>query len=324
MTVPAPHRVAVLAIPDTIGYDLTIPTQVFGTARGAGGERLYEVTVCGVSDTSPVPTTSGFGIVPAAGPEAIEQADTVIVPGTDSRGPRNEGVLYPPLAAALDRIPDTARVMSICTGAFVLGASGRLDGRRATTHWSHTTRFRELYPAVLLDDSVLYVDEGDLLSSAGLAAGNDLCLHVLRRDHGAEVANAVARYCVVPPWRAGGQAQFIEKPVPEPCGSTATTRAWALARLESALSLTELAAHAHLSTRTFARRFHEETGMSPRAWLIQQRVHYARRLLETSGHSVEEIARRSGLGSAATLRHHFGAQLGIAPLAYRRTFTPSA
>jgi transcriptional regulator GlxA family with amidase domain len=214
--------------------------------------------------------------------------------------------------------------MSICTGAFVLGAAGLLDGRRATTHWAYAGKFRELYPKVELDERVLFVDEGDVLTSAGLSAGLDLCLHVLRRDHGSEVANRVAKYCVVPPWRDGGQSQFIDRPLPEStAGSTAATRAWALERLGEPLDLAGLAAHARMSVRTFSRRFREETGLPPRTWLTQQRVLHARHLLETTSLPIDRVATEAGLGSAASLRQHLNSAIGVAPLAYRRTFIRS-
>jgi transcriptional regulator GlxA family with amidase domain len=267
----------------------------------------------------------GYQIVPELGPDGLDDADTVIIPGTMSPGPRRSGTLDAELAGALARIPERARIMSICTGAFVLAAAGRLDGRRATTHWSHTEQFRALYPAVRLDESVLFVDEGDVLTSAGLSAGLDLCLHVLRADHGVEVANAVARYCVVPPSRDGGQSQFIDRPVPEVNGgSTGATRDWALHHLAEPITLTELAAHAHLSLRTFNRRFRAETGMAPHTWLTLHRVQHARHLLETTDLPVDQVASAAGLGSAATLRHHLTRALGVPPLAYRRTFRPDA
>lgn len=317
------HRVTVLAVPEVIGYDLAIPPQVFGSATSTAGEVLYEVRVAG-RDGLPVATPHGYRIAPSHGLEALDDADTVIVPGNRAVGPRELGTLEPWLAAAFERIPGSARLMSICTGAFTLAAAGRLDGRPATTHWAHAARFRELYPKVLLDESVLYVDDGDVLSSAGLSAGMDLCLHVVRSDHGTGVANAVARHCVVPAWRDGGQSQFIDRPMPEPDGgTTSATRAWALRRLDEPLSLTELAEHAHQSVRTFSRRFRAETGMSPSAWLVHQRVQHARHLLEVTDLSVDQVATESGLGSAATLRHHLGRSLGVAPLAYRRTFQPA-
>ncbi|WP_431928498.1 GlxA family transcriptional regulator [Amycolatopsis tucumanensis] len=312
------HRVVVLAVSEVVGYDLNIAPLVFGTAA-QDGEPLYDVRVCGVDDR-PVRVSHGYDAHLGHGPEALEDADTVVIPGTRVHGPRREGVLSPDLAAALARIPSSARLVSICTGAFVLAAAGVLDGRRATTHWAHAPAFRRLYPQVDLDENVLFVDDGDVLTSAGLAAGVDLCLHLVRSDHGSAVANHVARYCVVPPWRDGGQSQFIEQPLPETDGSTAATRAWVLERLGEPLDLAALAKHAGMSVRTFSRRFRAETGQSPRAWLNQQRVLHARHLLETTDLPVDRVAAESGLGTAASLRQHLNAAIGVAPLAYRRTF----
>jgi transcriptional regulator GlxA family with amidase domain len=211
--------------------------------------------------------------------------------------------------------------VSICTGAFVLAAAGLLDGRPATTHWQSSEEFRRLYPRVRLDEDLLFVDHGDVLSSAGLAAGIDLCLHVIRRDFGTAVANSVARYCVVPPWREGGQAQFIERPVPATDEqSTAYARQWAMEHLEQPLDVARLAAEARMSVRTFNRRFREETGHSPGAWLIAQRIEHARHLLEATDLPVDEVARRAGMGTGASLRQHLRTALGVSPLAYRRTF----
>ncbi|MFD4255464.1 GlxA family transcriptional regulator [Amycolatopsis thermoflava] len=312
------HRVVVLAVSEVVGYDLNIAPLVFGTAT-QDGERLYDVRVCGVDDR-PVRVSHGYEAHLDHGPEALEDADTVVIPGTRVHGPRQEGALPPELAAAMARIPSSARLVSICTGAFVLAAAGVLDGRRATTHWAHAPAFRRLYPRVDLDENVLFVDDGDVLTSAGLAAGVDLCLHLVRSDHGSAVANKVARYCVVPPWRDGGQSQFIEQPLPEADGSTAATRAWVLERLGEPLDLAALAKHAGMSVRTFSRRFRAETGQSPRAWLNQQRVLHARHLLETTDLPVDRVAAESGLGTAASLRQHLNAAIGVAPLAYRRTF----
>ncbi|WP_232376550.1 GlxA family transcriptional regulator [Amycolatopsis aidingensis] len=317
-----PHRVVVLAISEVVGYDLHIPPQLFRAAE-RDGEPLYEVRVCGVDD-QPVRVSTGYTAVLDHGPEVLAEADTVIIPGTRVDGPRRHGTLPGPVAEALALIPPGARLMSICTGAFVLGAAGVLDGRRATTHWAHTEDFRRLYPRVELDESVLFVDEGAVLTSAGLAAGVDLCLHVLRADHGSEVANTAARYCVVPPWRDGGQSQFIDRPVAESgAGSTAPTRAWALHHLDQRLDLATLAGHARMSVRTFSRRFRAETGLPPRAWLTQQRVRHARHLLETTDLPVDAVATESGLGTAASLRQHLSTTIGVAPLAYRRTFASS-
>jgi transcriptional regulator GlxA family with amidase domain len=313
------HRVVVLALPTVVGFDLHIPTQVLGAAE-RDGTPLYDVRVCGLDD-EPVRTTAGFSMVLDHGPEALAQADTVVVPGTHCEPVRRDGVLPPGAADALARVPEGARWMSICTGAFVLGAAGMLDGRTATTHWARAAEFRALYPRVDLDERVLFVDDGDVLTSAGLAAGLDLCLHVLRADHGSAVATAVARHTVVAPWRDGGQAQFIDHPLPAPTdGTTAATREWALARLAEPLDLAGLARHARMSVRTFSRRFRAETGLSPHAWLVRRRLDRARHLLESTNLTVERVAAESGLGTSASLRAHLDQELGVSPLAYRRTF----
>jgi transcriptional regulator GlxA family with amidase domain len=317
------HQVAVLALDVVIGYDLVIPPTIFGEATGADGTRLYDVRVCGL-DTSPVRVRAGYSIVPDHGAEILADADTVIIPGTRLAGARHDGTLPGEVAAALATIPAGARVMSICTGAFVLGAAGLLDGRPATTHWAHAAEFRKLYPDVLLDEDVLFVDDGDVLTSAGLGAGVDLCLHVVRRDHGNDVANRAARYCVVPPWREGGQSQFIDRHVPDDgTDGTAPTRAWALRRLDEPLDLASLAGHARMSVRTFSRKFRAETGQSPGNWLTQQRVRHAMRLLESTDLPVDAVAERSGLGTGASLRQHMRVAHGVSPLAYRKTFRAS-
>jgi transcriptional regulator GlxA family with amidase domain len=230
-------------------------------------------------------------------------------------------VLAPEVSAALATIPPGARLVSICTGAFVLAAAGLLDGRRATTHWKFADSLRRLHPEVLVDENVLFVDDGDILTSAGLAAGIDLCLHIIRSDHGVQVANAVAKYCVVPPWREGGQAQFIDRQVPEPDDfSTAATREWALQHLDDELTVQRLARHAKMSARTFSRRFREETGQSPGTWVRNRRVDRARELLESRDLPVDEVARLSGLGSGGNLRHHLRRGVGMSPSSYRKVY----
>jgi transcriptional regulator GlxA family with amidase domain len=212
-------------------------------------------------------------------------------------------------------------LVSICTGAFILAAAGLLDGRPATTHWKFAGDMRRLHPEVLLDENVLFVDDGDVLTSAGLAAGIDLCLHIIRSDYGAQVANAVARYCVVPPWREGGQAQFIDRHVPAPDHfSTASTREWALQHLDEELTVHRLARHAKMSARTFNRRFREETGQSPGAWVRQRRIDRARELLESRDLPVDEVARLAGLGSGGNLRHHLRRGMGMSPSSYRKVY----
>jgi transcriptional regulator GlxA family with amidase domain len=315
-----PHRVAVLALDVVIGYDMVIPPTVLGEATDKDGNKLYDVRVCGLGK-SPVRVLAGYTIVPDHGAEILAESDTVIIPGTRLPGARREGTLPPEVAAALAMVPPHARLMSICTGAFVLGAAGVLDGRPATTHWAHAAEFRRLYPVVELDENVLFVDDGDVLTSAGLGAGVDLCLHVLRADHGSEVANRVARYCVVPPWREGGQSQFIDRHVPDAgADGTAPARAWALRRLHEPLDLASLAAQARMSVRTFSRKFRAETGQSPGSWLTQQRVRHAMHLLESTDLAVDAVADRAGLGTGASLRQHMRAAHGVSPLAYRKTF----
>jgi transcriptional regulator GlxA family with amidase domain len=283
---------------------------------------LYDVRVCGVEPT--VRVTSGYGLQLDHGPEALAEADTVIVPGTHCVPVRRDGVLPPAVAEALALVPEHARWMSICTGAFVLAAAGRLDGRRATTHWARAADFRRLFPAVELDEDVLFVDDGDLLTSAGLAAGIDLCLHLLRRDHGAAVANAVARDIVAAPHREGGQAQFIDRPsVVTARTGIGETLEWALQRLGEPLTVAGLAAHARMSARGFARTFTVETGTSPMKWLNAARVNHARELLETTGTSIDDIAARCGLGTPANFRQHFRRATGTTPSEYRRMFAPA-
>ncbi|MFI6686996.1 GlxA family transcriptional regulator [Streptomyces sp. NPDC050485] len=319
------HRVAVLALHGVVSFELGIPSRIFDIARGPDGERLYEVAVCTV-DGRPVRTEAGFSVAVEHGPEALAAADTVVIPPTHELGPLADGGPLPaPLARAFDRIRPGTRMVSICTASYVLAAAGLLDGRPATTHWHDAAAFQRTFPHVKVDPGVLFVDDGDVLTSAGAAAGIDLCLHLVRRDHGSEVANRVARYCVVPPWRDGGQAQYIERPVPEPTvAGTAATRAWALERLQEPLSLGEMAAHAQMSLRTFTRRFREEAGMTPGTWLTAQRLELARQLLESSDLPVDLVAHRAGFGTANSLRQHMRSVLGVSPVAYRRTFQVGA
>ncbi|MET7419158.1 helix-turn-helix domain-containing protein [Dactylosporangium sp. NPDC005555] len=315
------HLVAVIALDGVVAFDLGTPPQIFGAARDDEGRRRYKIQVC-TPGGLPVRSAAGFQVLPDHGLEITEVADTVIVAGIHRGGPVEDASVEPGVARALrDAHARGARVMSICTGAFVLAAAGLLDDRRATTHWGWADQFRDLYPQVKLDPDVLFIDDGDVLTSAGVGAGIDLCLHVVRTDFGSEVANRAARRSVVPPWREGGQAQYIERPLPRITDTTtAPTRQWALQRLGEPLTLQDMAAHATMSVRTFTRRFREETGVSPARWLLRQRVDHARGLLESTDLAVEQIARRSGLGTAASLRQHLQTTIGVAPSAYRRTF----
>jgi transcriptional regulator GlxA family with amidase domain len=313
---PRVHRVAVLAVPPIVPFDLSIPGLMLGGAE-LDGRRLYDVGVC-TADPGVIETTGGYAIVVDHGLELVDSADTVVVPGTHARE-----FVDPRVLDALRRAAaDGRRVVSVCTGAFVLATAGLLDGRRATTYWQRAEEFADRFPAVELDPRVLFVDEGQVLTSAGLAAGIDLCLHIIRKDFGAAVANAAARGAVVSPVRHGGQAQFIATPLPEGDGlSLAGTRAWALERLDRRLTLHDLARQATVSVRTLTRRFRAETGLTPLQWLLQQRVEHARELLESTAMSMDEVARSSGLGTADSLRMHLIRRVGLTPTAYRAGFT---
>ncbi|MCX2970985.1 MULTISPECIES: GlxA family transcriptional regulator [Streptomyces] len=315
------HRVAVFVRHGLMPMELGLVHQLFGAARSAGGERLYEVVTC-APEPGPVRTDADFPVHVAHGSEALATADTVVVPATHEDDETvTEGRLPEHLAAAFARVRPGTRIASVCTGAFTLAAAGLLDGRRATTHWKSCADFRRLYPAVHLDPDVLYTDEGEVLTSAGEAAGIDLCLHMIRTDHGAAVAAEVARTTVVPPHRDGGQAQFIRRPVVEPArSSTARARAWALDRLHRPLTLRELAARESMSVRTFTRRFREEAGVTAVQWLTRQRLERARELLEQTDLSIDRVAADTGFGTAASLRQHLHAALGVSPSAYRTTF----
>jgi AraC family transcriptional activator FtrA len=228
-----------------------------------------------------------------------------------------------PLLRALRRAHDRgARILALCSGAFVLAAAGLLDGRRATTHWRYAEAFQSRYPKVRFESNVLYVDEDGVLTSAGSAAGIDLCLHVVRRDYGAEIANLVARRLVVPPHRDGGQAQYVPEPVSVRApGGLARVQEWALARLDRPLALEDLAREGNMSVRTLARRFEQETGSTPHRWLTHQRLLAAQRILETTGDGIDQVARAVGFDSGVTLRHHFRRTFGTTPTAYRRRFS---
>ncbi len=301
--------------------ELGLIHQLFGAARSLEGDDLYEVLTCSPQPGS-VPTHADFSIMVSCGTDILEHAQTVVIPAAqEDYRPLPGGGPSEQMREVFARIGPGTRIASVCTGAFALAAGGLLDGRRATTHWNHAEAFRSLYPAVDLVPDVLYIDEGDVLTSAGEAAGIDMCLHMIRRDHGTAVANAVARTTVVPPHRDGGQAQFIRLPVPEPSpGGVGTARQWALENLHRPLPLDELAAQATMSVRTFTRRFRAQVGTTPRQWLIQQRTERARELLEGSDLPVDEVAERSGFGTATSLRQHFRATLDTTPSAYRRTF----
>ncbi|MBE3002248.1 helix-turn-helix domain-containing protein [Nocardiopsis sp. HNM0947] len=312
-----PQHVAVLALDGAYPFELGIPSRIFEAVPG-----LYEVSTCSV-DGQPVRSASDFTIGVEHGPELLETADTVVISSIAT--PAIPVELPEDVAAALERIPSRSRIVSICTGAFVLAAAGMLDERRATTHWQLTELFRRRFPHVELDPGVLFVEDGPVLTSAGAASGVDACLHVVRTDHGSAVANSVARCCVVPPFRDGGQAQYIERPLPERgSNGTAHARDWAVAHLHDRVDLSTLARVAGMSPRTFSRRFTAEVGVSPGKWLVGQRVARAQRLLESSDLPVDRVAEEVGFATGASLRQHFHAAMGVTPTAYRQTFHGSA
>lgn len=316
------HRVVVLALDGVIPFDLGIPARLFGAAPGPDLEPLYDVVTCGVS-AGPVTTSGDYSLYVEHGAEALAEADTVIVPPAyPIVDDLTDGApLAPELAAALARIRPGTRKVALCTGAYVFAAAGLLEGRKVTTHWHQAERMEELFPTLSVDPNVLFIDDGDVLTSAGVAAAIDLCLHIIRTDHGSAVANAAARACVVPPSRDGGQAQYIERPVPTPAATgTGPARAWALERLHEPLTLQDLAEHARMSIRTFTRQFRTETGQSPGQWLTGQRVDLARHLLEATDLPIDRVAEQAGFGTATSMRQHLRASVGVSPQAYRRTF----
>ena len=322
MLPPLPGRsVAVLATCDTSVFELGVACEVFGTDRSDRGIPLWDFAVC-LDRPGPVRTRSGFTLDSPYGLDRLAAADLVIVPNW----PHLAAPTPPELTAALHAAADRgAWVLGFCSGTFALAHAGLLSGRRATTHWFHADRFRALFPDVEMDQDVLYVADTPIMTSAGTSAAVDLSLQVLRAVDGPEIATAVARRMVVPPHREGGQAQYVEHPLPDDGDHDLTDLlAWMADHLADELTVAGLARRAHLSERTFARRFRAETGTTPHSWLTWQRVLLAQRLLETTALDVEEVARRCGFGGAATLRHHFVARVGTSPQRYRRTFRPAA
>ncbi|MFJ9358814.1 GlxA family transcriptional regulator [Streptomyces mirabilis] len=311
------HRVMVLAVDGVLPMDLGIPTQIFN----ARPNTPYELTVCGDTEAA-VTTSGGFTLGLTAGLEALAEADTIIVPGfEDFRRPP-----HPRVRTALKLAGRAGiRIASICTGAFAVASAGLLDGRTVTTHWAKADDLEELYPRLRVDRNVLYIDNDTILTSAGFTAGIDLCLHLVRKDLGAAVANDIARDIVAAPHRDGGQAQYINRSLPTPQATTlADTREWALLHLEEGLTIPHLADHAGVSPRTLTRLWRQETGVSPHQWLLTARINRARELLETTDLQVEQIAMRCGLGSGANMRARFRDTVGNTPTAYRRTFQHQA
>ncbi|WP_066374598.1 helix-turn-helix domain-containing protein [Herbidospora mongoliensis] len=311
-----PHRVAVLAFDGMAPFELGCVVEIFRVARPDGVE-WYDLTVC-AEIPGPLDVVGGFTMTPSHGLDAFEKADTIVIPGVrDVRRP-----IAPALAAAIAGAHrNGARIVSICSGAFALAAAGLLDGRTATTHWRYAPLLAARFPAVTVTPGVLYVDHGDVLTSAGSAAGLDLLLHLVRTDRGPTIANAVARRLVIAPHREGGQAQFIETPVtPTEEDAVGQAMEWALTRLATPITVREMARQAAMSERSFLRHFARKSGTSPLKWVIAQRVAASLPLLEGTTAPVEEIATVCGFDSPVTFRHHFTRAMKTSPSAYRRAF----
>jgi AraC family transcriptional activator FtrA len=316
------HTVALVVFDRISPFEMAVPCEVFGADRSDMGLPNYNFLVC-AAEKGMLRTDAGFGIVTPYGLSELRHAQTVVVPAwrdVDEAPPAG-------LVEALRRsYRSEARIVSLCSGAFVLAHAGLLDGRRATTHWMYAGALADRFPEVEVDPNVLYVDQGQILTSAGTAAGIDLCLHLVRLDHGAEVANAFARRMVVSPHRDGGQAQYVRTPVAEDPGEGPLTGMlkWASANLGRPLTVADMARYARMSERTFARRFRELTGTTPLRWVLKQRILAAQRRLESSEDPVERIAQDCGFGTGATLRLHFGREVGVSPTRYRGTFKQDA
>lgn len=314
----AADAVAIVVCDGVTVFELGVACEIFGNSWSAMfGVPWYRSSVCGVRP-GPVTVDAGFEMQAAHGADRIANADTVIVlPTVSANGAPAE------ISDALrEAHAQGSRIVSLCTGAFAVAAAGLLDGRRATTHWTECDELARQYPKVTVDPGVLFVDEGEILTSAGSAAGIDLCLHVVRQDYGTEIATQLARQLVVPPQRDGGQAQYIEAPMPALDSSNlfADTVGWLQEHMNEPVSVEDLAARSAMSPRTFARRFLASTGTTPYQWLLRQRVQLAQRLLEMSDLPIDAVAEQSGFSTAANLRKHFGRTVHTSPQAYRRTF----
>jgi transcriptional regulator GlxA family with amidase domain len=311
-------NVAAVLLEGVHPFELGVVCEVFGIDRSDEGLPVYDFAV--VSAEGPdLATRCGFTVSTPYGLQRLEDADLIAVPAGEAYAERE----YPPeLLAALRRAVDRgARVLSVCSGVFVLAAAGLLDGRRCAVHWHHAEQLARRYPRLSVEPDVLYVDEDPVITSAGTAAGIDACLHLVRKEQGPEVANKIARRMVVPPHRDGGQAQYIERPLPKTsCDTVGEVLAWMEAHLDQEVTVEQLAARAHMSPRTFARRFQQETGTTPYRWILRQRVLLAQELLEGTDETMDAIAWRTGFGTAAALRHQFVRALGTTPNAYRRAF----
>lgn len=320
--VARPNRRVAALLYDGLGtFEFAIATEVFGLDRPEFGDDWYEFTSCS-EGRRPVRANGHVSIAPEAGLEALAGAGTIIIPGWNTTG-------EPPPPAVADATLKAhargARLATICSGVFLLASLGLADGQTVTTHWKYAERFRSLFPAIDLDPDVLYIDNGNVLTSAGSAAGIDLMLHIVRKDFGPDRANQVARRLVMPPHRDGGQAQFIERPVPRQANSRLAALLDAVrARPQLGWTIGRMAREAAMSERTMIRRFNDSLGLSPGEWLVETRVDAARQLLEAGSVGIDEVAELSGFGSAATLRHHFRSRLGVSPARYRDRFLRSA
>jgi transcriptional regulator GlxA family with amidase domain len=314
MTSSRDHRVGVLVLDGAKALDVGIAAHVFAKRPSMP----YEVRVCG-EHPGTVEGWNGLAYAVSHGLETLAWADTILVPGY--RNPADTRTSPKVMEALRTAYARGARIAAISTGAFTLAAAKLLDGKRATTHWHYTHAMREKYPEIAVDENVLFVDAGQVLTSAGAASGIDLCLHLIRRDHGVGLANHVARRLVSAPYRSGGQAQYLPHSIPEPLGDAfAHTRAWALEHLRDDLTLTALARQANVSPRTFSRRFTADTGITPMQWVLRARVDHARELLERTDLTITQIAGAVGLGTDTNLRRHFGSIIGTSPSAYRQAF----
>ncbi|MDT5398471.1 MAG: AraC family transcriptional regulator, transcriptional activator FtrA [Mycobacterium sp.] len=310
--------VSALVLDGLAPFEFGVICEVFGIDRTADGVPNFDFKICGPEPGKPLRTSVGASLIPDHGLDALIGADLVAIPAISG----------PYLPEALDAIRAAAEggaiILTVCSGAFVAGAAGLLDGRPCTTHWMHADELARMYPTARVDRNVLFVDDGNLITSAGTAAGIDACLHLVRRELGSEVTNTIARRMVVPPQRDGGQRQYIDQPIPVRCSDGfAPHLDWILTNLDKPHTVTTLAKLANMSARTFARRFVDETGRTPMQWVTDQRVLYARRLLEETDLDIDRVADRSGFGTATLLRHHFRRVIGVTPSDYRRSFACS-